>query len=45
MILEVKEILQSMSIVSVLEHHGIKPNRNKMLNCPCHDDKTPSMQV
>lgn len=43
--MEIKEILQSLSIVSVLEHYGIKMNRNKMVCCPFHDDKNPSMQV
>jgi DNA primase len=43
--MEIKEILQSLSIVSVLEHYHIKPNRNKMVCCPFHDDKNPSMQV
>lgn len=43
--MEIKEILQSLSIVTVLEHYGIKPNRNKMVCCPFHDDKNPSMQV
>jgi hypothetical protein len=43
--MEIKEILQSLSIVSVLEHYGIKPNRNKMVCCPFHEEKTPSMQV
>lgn len=43
--MEIKEILQSLSIVSVLEHYGIQPNRNKMVCCPFHDDKNPSMQV
>lgn len=43
--MEIKEILQSLSILSVLEHYGIRPNRNKMVCCPFLDDKNPSMQV
>jgi DNA primase len=43
--MEIKEILQSLSITAVLTHYGIKPNRNKMVCCPFHDDKNPSMQV
>jgi DNA primase len=43
--MEIKEILQSLSIITVLEHYGIKPNRNKIVCCPFHDDKNPSMQV
>ena len=43
--MEIKDILQSLSIVSVLEHYNLKPNKNKMVCCPFHDDKNPSMQV
>ncbi len=38
--MDIKEILQSLSIGTVLDHYGLKPNRNKMINCPFHDDKT-----
>ena len=27
------------------EHYGYKVNRNGMMRCPFHDDKTPSMKV
>lgn len=43
--MEIKDILQSLSILTVLEHYHLKPNRNKMVCCPFHDDKNPSMQV
>lgn len=43
--MEIKEIKEQLSILTVLEHYGIKPNRNKMVCCPFHDDKNPSMQV
>ena len=43
--MEISEIIKSLSIHKVLEHYGIKPNRNKMVCCPFHDDKNPSMQV
>lgn len=43
--MEIKEIKEQLSILTVLKHYGIKPNRNKMVCCPFHDDKTPSMQV
>lgn len=43
--MEIQEILQSLSIVSVLEHYAIRMNRNKMVCCPFHEDKNPSMQV
>ena len=43
--MEIKEILQSLSITTVLDHYNLKPNRNKMVCCLFHDDKNPSMQV
>ncbi len=43
--MEIQDIKQRLSILQVLDHYGLKPNRNKMINCPFHDDKTPSMQV
>ncbi|MCP4481924.1 MAG: DNA primase, partial [bacterium] len=41
----IQEIKQSLSIEEVLSHYGLKANKNKMLNCPFHEDKTPSMQI
>lgn len=41
----IAEIKSKLSIDAVLNHYGLKPNRNKMLCCPFHDDKNPSMQV
>jgi len=43
--MEISEIKQRLSILQVLAHYNLKPNRNKMINCPFHSDKTPSMQV
>lgn len=43
--MEIAEIIKQLSIHTVLEHYGIKKNRNKMVCCPFHDDKNPSMQV
>ena len=45
LIMEIQDIKQRLSILLVLEHYSLKPNRNKMINCPFHDDKNPSMQV
>jgi DNA primase len=44
-LMEISEIKQRLSIIAVLSHYGLKPDRNKRINCPFHDDKTPSMQV
>ena len=43
--MEIAQIKQSLSIESVLSHYGLTADRNGMLCCPFHDDKTPSMQL
>ena len=43
--MEIQEIKERLSIVQVLAHYGLKENRNKHINCPFHEDKTPSMRV
>jgi DNA primase len=43
--MEIKDFKEQLSILTVLEHYGIRPNKNKMVCCPFHDDKNPSMQV
>ncbi len=41
----IADIKQRLSIHTVLQYYNLRPNRNNMLNCPFHKDKTPSMQV
>lgn len=43
--MEIADIKAKLSILEVLQHYGLKPNKNKMLCCPFHPDKNPSMQV
>ena len=43
--MEIKEIKQKLSIRKVLHHYGLKADKNGMLNCPFHNDKTPSMKI
>lgn len=43
--MEIKEIKEQLSILIVLQHYGLQPNRNKMVCSPFHDDKKPSLQV
>jgi len=43
--MEISDIKQKLNINEVLAHYGLNPNRNKMLCCPFHPDKNPSMQV
>ncbi|MFO0380051.1 MAG: toprim domain-containing protein [Cyclobacteriaceae bacterium] len=43
--MEISEIKAQLTIAQVLDHYGLKPDKNNRLNCPFHADKTPSMQV
>ena len=43
--MEIPEIKQRLSMLATLEHYGLKLERNNLLCCPFHEDKTPSMQV
>ncbi len=43
--MEIQDIKQQLSLAKVLQHYGLKVDKNQRLNCPFHDDKTPSMQV
>jgi DNA primase len=43
--MEITEIKAQLTINQVLDHYGLKANPSKMLCCPFHNDKTPSMQV
>ena len=43
--MEIKEIKSRLSILEVLAHYGLKPDKNDRLKCPFHPDKTPSFQI
>ena len=43
--MEISDIKQQLSILAVLNHYGLKPDKNHRLCCPFHADKTPSFQV
>ncbi len=43
--MEIPDIKAQLTILQLLDHYGLKPNPSKMLCCPFHNDKTPSMQV
>jgi DNA primase catalytic core len=43
--MELSEIKNRLSILEVLHHYHLSPDRNNRIKCPFHDDKTPSMQV
>ena len=43
--MEIAEIKAQLSIQTVLNYYNLSPDRNQRLNCPWHDDKTPSLQI
>jgi DNA primase len=43
--MEISEIKQSLTIANVLHYYGLKTDKQSRLNCPFHQDKTPSFQV
>ena len=43
--MDIPLIKSRLTIIQVLTHYGLKPDRNNRLLCPFHDDKTPSLQV
>ena len=43
--MEIPEIKAQLSLKEVLSHYGLNPDKQNRLNCPFHEDKTPSLQV
>ncbi len=43
--MEISEIKQKLTMAIVLHYYGLKTDKQSRLNCPFHDDKTPSLQV
>jgi DNA primase len=43
--MEIKEIKERLTIIEVLQHYNLQADKNNMLCCPFHDDKTPSLQI
>ena len=43
--MKISEIKEKLSIDQVLSHYNLSANQNKMLCCPFHADKTPSMKM
>ena len=43
--MEINEIKNHLSILTVLSKHNLKPNKNNLLKCPFHEDKTASLQI
>lgn len=43
--MEITEIKTQLPLSQVLDHYGLKPDKHGKMNCPFHEDKTPSFQV
>lgn len=43
--MEIQDIKEKLTIATVLHYYGLKTDKQSRLNCPFHEDKTPSMQV
>jgi DNA primase len=43
--MEIADIKSKLTLKEVLNHYGLKPDKHLRLNCPFHEDKTPSLQV
>lgn len=43
--MEIKDIKAALSIQTLLNHYNLSPDKNHRLNCPWHNDKTPSLQI
>jgi len=43
--MDISEIKSRLPIDQVLQHYGLKPDKNDRLHCPFHPDKTPSLQT
>lgn len=43
--MEIQDIKQQLTLATVLHYYNLKPDKNSRLNCPFHEDKTPSLQV
>jgi DNA primase len=43
--MDIAQIKAKLTIGQVLDHYSLRTDKNNMLCCPFHNDKTPSMQV
>jgi DNA primase len=43
--MEITQIKSQLSMSTVLHYYGLKTDKHSKLNCPFHEDKTPSMQL
>ncbi len=43
--MEIQEIKAKLTLAEVIKYYGYKADKQNRINCPFHDDKTPSMQL
>ena len=43
--MEIQEIKQRLSILAVLGKYNLKPDKNSLIKCPFHEDKSPSLKI
>lgn len=43
--MEIREIKQRLSIQTVLNYYGLKPDKHDFILCPFHDDHNPSLKI
>lgn len=43
--MEISEIKSRLTLAEIIKHYGLKADKQNRVNCPFHDDKTPSMQL
>lgn len=43
--MEIADIKKRLSILAVLQHYGIRPDRNSHIKCPFHQDDSPSCKI
>jgi hypothetical protein len=43
--MEIRDIKQRLSILQVLSHYHLKPDRNNLIKCQFHEDDKPSCRI
>jgi DNA primase len=43
--MKISKIKTRLSLLTVLHHCGLKPDKHDMLVCPFHEDKSPSVKI
>jgi DNA primase len=43
--MSIEEIKSRLTLSQLLQYYGLKPDKQNRLNCPFHQDKTPSLQI